>query len=98
MLACNVHGLTDFKKECEFVNKIAHNNIVFLFEKWANCHSNINIDGYLSVSLYRKYQHRNARKSSCGIAVYLKESLKDGDNVVRQHYDLVKIKQTIFPN
>jgi exonuclease III len=90
VLAWNVHGLTESKKECsEFVNIIEQNDIVFLFETWANCHSNIDIDGYYSVNLYRKYQHRNAKRSSGGIALYIKENLKDGVTVVRQHYDSV---------
>lgn len=100
MLAWNVQGLTDAKKESgEFVNIITQNDIIFLLESWTNCHSKIDIGGYVSYNFYRKYQHRNARRSSGGIVVYLKESVKDGVTIVRNHYDSViwlKVDKSFF--
>ena len=47
------------------------------------------INGYKSLNFYRKFQHRNARRNSGGIVVYIKETIFPGINIVRNHYDTI---------
>ena len=66
---------------------------------WTNSSSNINLNGYISHNLYRKFQHRNARRSSGGIAIYFKDHLENGINIVKNHYDSIiwlKLDHTFF--
>ena len=97
----NVHGITDTNKDClDFVNIIANNDIVFLFETWTNRNSNIDIDGYVSHNFYRKYQNRRARRCSGGVTVYIKDILKNGVSIVRNSNDTViwlKLDKVFFP-
>jgi hypothetical protein len=72
---------------------------VFLYEAWTNQKSNIDLNGYVSLSFYRKFQHRNAWRSSGWVAVYYHESLKDGIQIIRIHYDIIvwlKLDKTFF--
>jgi exonuclease III len=60
-----------------------------LYETWSKASSDITLNGYKSYNFYRKYQHRNARRSSGGIAIYFKEHLNDGISIIRNHYDTI---------
>ena len=67
VISWNVHGLTRAKLEDEdFVNKLAKYDIIFLYETWANKTSDFDLEGYKCYNLYRKFQHRRAKRSSGG--------------------------------
>ncbi|XP_060587663.1 uncharacterized protein LOC132743153 [Ruditapes philippinarum] len=90
VLAWNVNGLTNVKKECQgFVDIIDKNDVIFLFEAWTNSKSIVDIEGYVSYNFYRKYQHRNAKRCSGGVVIYVKDNLKKGISVVRNNHDSV---------
>ena len=72
---------------------------VFLYETWTNSENDISLNRYVSYNFYRKIQNRKARRSSGGIALYYKESLKDGIQVIKNRYDTIiwlKIDRTFF--
>ena len=88
ILSWNVNGLSEVKRrDQELVDLICAHDIIFLYETWANSKTNIDISGYKSHNFYRKYQHKRAKRCSGGVAVYYKESLQDGIQIVRNHYD-----------
>jgi exonuclease III len=90
VLSWNIHGLTDLKRSSsEFTNILSSFDICFLFETWTKLSSNITLDGYLSFNFFRKFQHRNARRCSGGIAIYIKDHLKNGIEIIRNHYDTI---------
>ena len=95
-----MHGLTDSKKNSsDFVKVISSHDICLLYETWTNSSSNINLNGYISHNLYRKFQHKNARRSSGGIAIYFKDHLENGIKIVKNHYDSIiwlKLDHTFF--
>ena len=64
-------------------------DIIFLYETWADKSSDIDLSGYTSINIYRKFRHRNAKRQSGGIAVYYKECLSEGITIVRNHYDTI---------
>ena len=73
---------------------------MFLFKTWTNRNSNIDINGYVSHNFYRKYQTRRARRCSGGVAVYIKDMLKNGVSIVRNSNDTViwlKLDKVFFP-
>jgi hypothetical protein len=73
---------------CKYYN-ITSKDIIFLYETWTSKTSKIDIDGYTTHNLYRKFQHRRAKRSSGGTAIYYKNYLKGGIHIVRNHYDTV---------
>ena len=49
--------------------------------------------------MYRKFQHRNARRCSGGVILYYREHLKHGIEVVKNNYDTIiwiKLKHDLF--
>lgn len=96
----NCNGLTENKLSNEdFLNIIDGNGIVILSETWTNSSSNINIDGYKCFNYFRKYKHKNAKRNSGGIVVYVKNEICGGITVVRNHYDSIiwlKIDKNFF--
>ena len=85
-----MHGLTRDKKESiDFVNIVANYDICFLYETWCNSQSDIELNGYLSHNLYRKYQHRKSKRNSGGIAIYYKEHLKDAIEIIKNHHNTI---------
>lgn len=86
----NVNGLTRCKlDDSDFVNKLCENDIIILYETWTNEHSDIEIDGYKSYNMYRKFQNRRARRCSGGIVIYIKDELFKGVKIVLNHYDTI---------
>jgi len=82
-LSWNVNGSTS-EEEC--VNSIIYNGIVL----WTNQTSDIDISGYVSYNFYRNYQTRNEKRCSGGVALYFKQHLQDGIDVVRTpHSDTI---------
>ena len=76
VLSWNVNGLSRAKIESEdFVNNIAVNDIVFLYESWTS-NSKIDLSGYVCHNFYRNAQHRNARRCSGGVVPYYNDSIK----------------------
>jgi len=83
-----VHGLTRDKKESsDFVNILKNYDICFLYESWCDSNSNIQFNGYISHNFYRKFKHKNAKRSSGGIVLLYKENLKNGIHIIKNHYD-----------
>lgn len=62
---------------------------LFLYESWTHKDSNIDLAGYAAHNLYRKFQHKNARRHSGGIVLYYKEHLKPGITIIRTHHDTI---------
>ena len=83
-----MNGLTEIKKgSCEFLTIMSRNDVIFLYETWSKVDSNIDLKGYVSYNYYRKFQHRKARRASGGVAVYIKETIAKGVQIVRNHHD-----------
>ena len=100
ILVWNCNGLTNDKiTEQEFIDLIKSSDITILSESWTNNFSEINIDGYLCHNLYRKFRHRNAKRNSGGIVVYINEKLSEGISIVKNNFDTIvwlKIDNTFF--
>ena len=60
-----------------------------MYESWASNSSKIDLSGYVCHNLYRTFQHRQAKRSSGGIALYYKESIKNGIQIVRNHFNSI---------
>ena len=63
--------------------------IYFLYESWTNSCCNTDLNCYICHNFYRKFQHRNARRSSGGIVLLYKDYLKDGIEIIKNRYDTV---------
>lgn len=68
---------------------LTEHDIIFLLESWTNERSNIALNNYVSHNYYRKFQHRNARRSSGGILLLYKKSLEPGIKIVRNKHDTI---------
>jgi len=90
VLSWNVHGLSLNKLEdTDFLNILVRNDIVFLYESWTSSTSEINIPGYVVHNFFRRFQHKNAKRSSGGIVLCIKESLKNGIKIVKNHQNSI---------
>lgn len=86
----NCNGLsTDKRNDSEFCKLISKYDIVFLLESWTSADSDLEIDGYKVHNVYRKFQHRNARRSSGGIVILYRESIADGLSILKNHHDTI---------
>ena len=99
-MSWNINRLNDYKLGCsELVDIISKHDICFHFEYWANSNSKLDINGYVTHNLYRKFQHRNARRCSGGVILYYREHLKHGIEVVKNNHDTIiwiKLKHACF--
>ena len=68
---------------------LTKHDIIFLLESWTNERSNTVLNNYVSHNYYRKFQHRNARRSSGGILLLYKKSLEPGIKIVRNNHDTI---------
>jgi hypothetical protein len=85
-----VHGLGHDKKSCtDFVNILSSHDICFLYESWTNPKSSVSLNGFVTHHFYRKFQNRNARRSSGGLILYFKEHLKEGIEIIQNHHDTI---------
>lgn len=88
MLSWNVNGLSALKKDDpDFVEFLAKFDVIFLYETSAAADSDLKLSGYCSHNFYRKFQHRNARRCSGGVAVFYREELQDGIQIVSNKHD-----------
>ena len=89
-MSWNINGLTNSKLEdTDLITYLCKFDIILLYETWTNGSSDIAIDGYKSYNLFRKFQNRRAYRCSGGIAVYIKEGISNGIQIVRNHFDTI---------
>ena len=63
--------------------------MIVLYETWTHIKSDIELSGYKSYNLYRKFQNRRANRCSGGIVVYIKDAIAKGVDIVENHYDTI---------
>jgi exonuclease III len=84
----NCNGLTERKlADSDFLKTLIDNDIIILSETWTNSNSNITLEGYESYNFYRKVKHKNAKRHSGGIVIYVKSAISHGVSIVRNHFD-----------
>jgi exonuclease III len=90
-LSWNVEGLTSDKKQTiDFVDFLCEYDIICLSESWTNSNSKIDIAGYSNpIHSFRKYQNRRAKRSSGGLIVYIKNSIRKGVTLERNTIDCI---------
>ena len=89
-MSWNINGLTNSKLEdTDLITYLCKFDIILLYETWTNGNSDIAINGYKSYNLFRKLQNRRANRCSGGIAIYIKEGISNGIQIVRNHFDTI---------
>ncbi|KAL9972695.1 hypothetical protein ACROYT_G019055 [Oculina patagonica] len=73
----NVEGLRNKMEDPSFTSEISKYDFVTLVETWLPTDEQVNFDGYISFSLYRKKNPR-AKRASGGITLLIKEHLYQG--------------------
>ena len=84
MWNCNSSNKTEHKY---FVSILLKNNICILSESWTDEHFDFNLPEYICLNFSRKFKPINAKRNSGGLTIYIKESIKDGISIVRNHCD-----------
>ena len=72
---------------------------IFLIESWTNINSQIDLPNYPCYNFYRKFKHKNAKRTSGGLVFYIKSDINADIEDVRNHYDSIlwlKIDKTFF--
>jgi hypothetical protein len=73
----NIEGLSCKLNDIDFISKLENFDLISLVETWLPYgQNNINIDGFFSFSKNRKDISQNSRRSSGGITILVKSSLK----------------------
>ena len=100
MLVWNINGLTERKlNDSDFVSKITENDIIFLSESWTDKSSNIELNDFTCYNFYRKFKHRKAKRNSGGIVIYVRNTIKTGISIAKNHYDTLvwlKLDKDLF--
>lgn len=77
----NVQGLCGRRynklKSPELLQIFEENQIILLTETWTNDFSDVNVDGFDSFILNRTRKHRNAKRDSGGLMIYIKSVLNN---------------------
>ena len=75
----NIEGLSGKLDDSEFVSNLNKFDILSLIETWLpHASSNIQVDGFYSFSKCRKTVSKNSRRSSGGITIFVKSTLRKG--------------------
>ena len=102
ILSWNINGLNDNKTEdADFVNKLIEYDIILLYESWTSEQFNFEIDGFTCYNFYRKFQHKKAKRCSGGIVIYIRDTIKNGIQIVKNNHDTIiwiKLKSYFFNN
>ena len=101
LLQWNIEGLTEAKQSCEqFTNFLSQYHVICLSETWTNKQSQIKLSGYSNpIHSYRRLQNRKAKRSSGGIIIYIKDSIRKGVKLIRNNIDCLiwlKFDKTFF--
>jgi exonuclease III len=75
--------------DSQFVNLITKHDIIILTETWTGKTSNIDLEGYYCYNFYRKFRHRNAKRNSGGIVIYVRNEIKGGLSIVKNWHDTI---------
>ena len=76
--------------DSNFLQLISNYDIICFSETWTNKHSNIEIKGYSDpIHSFRKFKHKRAKRSSGGLLVYIKDSIRKGVSIVRNEVDCI---------
>ncbi|KAL9977170.1 hypothetical protein ACROYT_G014548 [Oculina patagonica] len=78
----NVEGLRNKMEDPSFTSEISKYDFVTLVETWLPTDEQVNFDGYISFSLYRKKNPR-AKRASGGITLLIKEHLYQGVKIYK---------------
>ena len=90
VLSWNVQGLTNIKiNDEDFLNYIRKFDIILFFESWANNSACYDIDGFKCYPFNRKIQNKKSKRSSGGIAIYIKQSITKGISIVKNYQDAI---------
>ena len=58
-------------------------------EAWTDKDSDFHLPGYHSYNFFRKVKHKRAKRNSGGIFIFIRDSLKDGVLIIRNHFDTI---------
>ena len=88
VIVWNCNGLTEQKlSDPDFKSHLCENDVIILLESWTDNSSEIEIEGFFVYNFYRKFRHKRARRNSGGIVIYIRENIKNGISVVKNHFD-----------
>ena len=97
----NIEGLSCKLNDIDFISKLENFDLISLVETWLPCgQNNINIDGFFSFSKNREDISQNSRRSSGGITILVKSSLRKGvkflDKESTEEFVWWKLDKTFF--
>jgi exonuclease III len=97
----NIEGLSCKLNDIDFISKLENFDLISLVETWLPYgQNNINIDGFFSFSKNRKDISQNSRRSSGGITILVKSSLRKGvkflDKESTEEFVWWKLDKTFF--
>ena len=96
----NVNGLSqEFLNDDICGNILKKNDIVLLCETWANSMDTFYLDGFYSCNYARVQKHKNARRCSGGLYLFIRNSIMQGIEILHNRDDLIawiKLDKTFF--
>ena len=77
------------QSDSQFSDIINKYDIIFLSETWTHKDSKTDINGFSSFHFPRTFIHKKAKRSSGGIIIYYRNSLKSGIKCIRSFNDVI---------
>ena len=89
-LVWNINGLSDFKLCDDVAGNLMRNfDIILLCETWAGIEDEFVLDGYRYFNYPRRFRHKNAKRNSGGLGIFIRESIAGGVSGVKSNQDLM---------
>ena len=87
----NIRRLTPHKLDMQICGSfLSEHDIILLCETWSLNNHTIELSGFVYVDAYRKYRHKNARRSSGGIGIFIRENIySHGVDIYRTNSDVI---------
>ena len=90
MLYWNINGLTNDKLHDNMLGSFFKKfDSILLTETWTNENSDVELEGYTFHNCPRKYKHANAKRDSGGIGIFVRNDIKNGVVIGKNHDDIL---------
>ena len=99
IVSWNINGINNKINDPNFRELIEAHDVIFILETWLDkSNENIAINGYFSLNVSQSNRHKNAKRNSGGISVFIRNELKSQIKVIKttaEHFIWLKIDKSL---
>ena len=96
----NINGLTATKlSDCVLGGFLKSFHVIMLCETWSDGSDSFELEGFVYYDFPRKYRHKNAKRASGGLGLFVNNEIKRGVEIIKNCKDVllwVKLRSDFF--